>query len=1342
MASEGWRALSLSLVALCAAALWSAAGAAHLAKRENGIDTSRYYHYEEMTKLLKDLAQAYGAHARLFSIGQSIENRSLWVMEISTTPGVEVPGKPKFKYVGNMHGDETVSRQVLLYLIQYLLQSYGHDERVDRLVNTTDIYILPSLNPDGFERSVEGSCDGNVLGRRNTMNKDLNRCFLDQFSRVEVNKAGVPEVVAMEKWIKENKFVLSGNLHGGSVVASYPYDDSINHISSGYYSKSPDDEVFKYLAKTYASRHPVMKTGRPHCSKDSPSSPEEIFPDGITNGALWYDVEGGMQDYNYLYGECFEITLELSCCKYPVASALKEEWNNNRDSLLSLMEQVHIGIAGIVTDAVFGSGISDAVIVVAGIDHNITTGKFGDFHRLLVPGFYNITVVARGYIPVTVFDVEVLEGPATQLNFTLQSLATAANHTIEAVTPTVASSTEFKTQNISEMENEQQSNTIEPENFRHHNYIDMEILLRKYATEYPTITRLYTIGKSVKQRNLYVMEISDNAGVHEMGEPEFKYIGNMHGNEVVGRELLLNLIEYLCNNYGLDPEVTDLVNKTRIHIMPSMNPDGYEASVEGDASGVVGRNNSNNFDLNRNFPDQFFQITDPQQPETLAVMDWLSRIPFVLSANLHGGSLVVNYPYDDDPDGKERYSQSPDDAVFRQLALSFAKENDAMYEGHPCASTFPDEYFAGGITNGANWYNVPGGMQDWNYLHTNCFEVTIELGCFKFPFAKDLPKYWKQNKRSLLQFIKQVHRGVKGFVIDATNGKGIFNATIIVAEVNHPVRSAKDGDYWRLLVPGRYKITVSARGYVPMTKNVTVVGEAVEVNFTLSRVADGHDSSLDKVLIKSSANPGQEFEKLIKSLSSENGLHDLILSASVDLNLYRYHDYKDLSEALCGLHSNYPAITKLTSLGQSVEVRHIWALEISDKPGIKEHAEPKIKFIAGVHGNAPVGTELLLAFAEFLCILFGKNQAVTQLIKETKIVIVPSVNPDGREIAQEGQCTSRVGQTNVHGKDLDSDFTGNSSEQLAKMQPETRDIIKNLILNQGFTLSVVLDGGSLLATYPYDKPVQTVENEETLKYLANVYSNNHPKMHLGHPGCPNNTDENIPGGVIRGAQWHGHMHSMKDFSVTYGHCPEITVYTGCCKFPPAKELAAIWHDNKKSLLGMLVEVHKGLRGRVTDRDGNPIPNTDIILNEGVKVPTSEAGYFHILLAPGSHDIDALADGYQHQRKQVFVSSYEAATNLVIAVELDNKLFGLPRELVVTTAGAALSAIIVTACIVWCVCAFKSNHQKDGFHRLRQHRDEYEDEIRMMSMGSKKSLLSNEFQDETDSDEDTLYVNKH
>ncbi|KAK3560968.1 hypothetical protein QTP86_023158 [Hemibagrus guttatus] len=1309
-----------------------------------------YYNYVELTRRLKALALRYPHIANLSSIGRSVEGRELWVMRITKEPLTYVPGKPKFKYVGNMHGDETISRQVLVYLIEYLLGRYGEDHRLTELVNNTDIYIMPSMNPDGFEKAVEGDCVGQAGGRNNAKNIDLNRKFPDQFTQINVNEADIPENTAMMKWILDNKFVLSGNLHGGTVVASYPFDDSAWHTVTGVYSSSPDDALFRYLAQVYAKNHPIMKTGEPKCDGE----PDETFKDGITNGAHWYDVPGGMQDYNYLKGNCLEITMELSCCKYPLTSELAKEWENNRESLLAYMEQVHIGVRGFVREARTGAPLSDAVISVAGIKHNISTGHFGDYFRLLLSGTYNITALSSGCVPMTVPGVQVTADKATELNFTLALLSneSVTDTTITTTTPSTIPVTNSSNSHVgSSTPSDSTGTTIvplstsapapqpqQPQEFRHHHNSDMELFLQRFSTKYPSITRLYSIGKSAQGRLLWVMEISDNPGEHEEGEPEFKYIANMHGNEVVGRELLLNLIEYLCRNYGSDPEVTRLVNNTRIHIMPSMNPDGYEIAQEGDVSGYHGRNNSNNYDLNRNFPDQFQTITEPRQPETIAVMNWAKSYPFVLSANLHGGSLVVNYPYDDDLEGVSRYSRSPDDAVFKMVALAYSRENPLMFKGHPCKDVkeYPDEYFKDGITNGASWYNVPGGMQDWNYLNTNCFEVTIELGCVKYPPAQELPQYWEHNRRSLLQFIHQVHKGVKGMVTDSKDGTGIPNATITVEGIEHSITTNRAGDYWRLLIPGTYHLTASAQGYKSVVTYATVPdGDAEVVDFKLTRIR--RDTSSPAAQPDSSE---EEFQSFIKQLSVGPGLDQLIQNTATTSS-FRYRGYEEMSEFLRSLNLNFPKITSLRSLGQSVEFRTIWALEISNNPEVPEPSEPKIRFVAGIHGNAPVGTELLLEFAAYLCINYGKNAAITRLINETRIVILPSINPDGRELAKERECSSSVGMANAYGKDLDTDFFGNASQRSTEAQPETRAVM-DLIQEKGFTLSVALDGGSVLVTYPYDKPVQPVENESTLRYLATVYANNHPTMHLGDTGCPNNGQMgNIPDGVLRAAEKHSHMGSMKDFTVDFGHCPEITVYTSCCLFPPADQLPTLWTENRKSLLSMLVEVHKGVRGIVKDKSGKTIAGAMIVLNGGVRMFTSEGGYFHALLAPGSHSIEAIAEGYQQQQQKVIVSSYEAAISIIIEFDMDNRIFGLPRELVVASAAAAMTALAITACIIWCVCSVKSNRQKDGFHRLRQHRDDYEDEIRLTSMGSKKSLLSHEFQDESESDEDTLYANK-
>merc|ERR1712018_223289 len=426
--------------------------------------------------------------------------------------------------------------------------------------------------------------------------------------------------------------------------------------------------------------------------------------------------------------------------------------------------------------------------------------------------------------------------------------------------------------------------------FKHHNNTEMAAVLQQVHNSCPDITRLYTLSEpSVNGIPLYVLEITDHPGKHELMEPEMKYIANMHGNEVLGRELLLHLDDYLCGEYlSGNEEIKKMVDNTRIHLMPSMNPDGWRTSTDdGGKDFLIGRTNANNMDLNRDFPDldriaysneeehqeynnhlmDFVKHLDHKiQPETESVMKMIMENPFVISANMHGGDLVANYPYDEARGlNPTEYSASPDDETFKHIALTYSKNHPRM--GDPstpgCDKQFNPFAKQGGITNGAAWYTVEGGMQDFNYLSSNDFEITLELGCDKYPAASVLQKEWEENKQSLLEFIWQAHLGFKGLVKDADTLQGIANALIHVRnitriarsyrrsdDINHDIRSVHDGDYWRLLTPGEYEVIAMADGYEPLAKLIEVSehGHTVAplLDFELKRVSDHEENKIEQ----------------------------------------------------------------------------------------------------------------------------------------------------------------------------------------------------------------------------------------------------------------------------------------------------------------------------------------------------------------------------------------------------------------------------------------------------------------------------------------------------------------
>ncbi|KAJ8985210.1 hypothetical protein NQ317_018239 [Molorchus minor] len=1150
---------------------------------EKFLEDPTYLNYDELTNLLKKLETEHPDLVRLHSVGKTVRNRDLWALEINSNVRNRTVLTPMFKYVANMHGDESVGRQLTIYLALYLIHNYGKVERVTRLVNTTDIFLMPSMNPDGYENSQEGLCDSkpHYVGRENENGVDLNRDFPDQF---QATRAGTilsgrqPETVAVMTWIISRPFVLSGNLHGGSVVASYPFDDSesSNNRHCCKESKSPDNSLFKALSLTYAQSNPIMKTGKA-CKDDN-------FDQGITNGAFWYEVSGGMQDFNYIHSNCFEITFELSCCKFPNASTLPQEWRNNKESLLRFMEATHWGVKGLVTNE-RNEAVLDADVVVVGVDHNVTTSNRGEYWRLLLPGTYEMYATAYGYLPSERATVVVEENKTAIQNFTLRLSPPQKGPylTVQTTNGTLYDKYGFV---ISD-------GTI----FKHHHYKDLVDFMMYYHKMYPNITHLHSIGKSVQGRDLYVMVISSTPREHVPGKPEFKYIANMHGNEIVGRELLLYLIKYLCERYGGDDTVTKLLNTTRIHLLPSMNPDGYEMSQEGDSSSVVGRNNANGFDLNRNFPDQYVvnEYNKVIQPETQAVMDWTLSEPFVLSSNLHNGALVANYPYDDTPNGTIYENSSPDDKVFKHLAMTYSNAHRTMHEGKSCPM-FPNEKFIGGITNGAKWYPVTGGMQDWNYLVAGCMEITLEIGCYKYPDSKFLPQYWLDNKDALIAYIQQVHTGVSGYVT-STIGSAIRHAEVMVEGVKHPVKTAEHGDYWRILLPGEYNLTFSARGYESYTAAI-VVPESGHVQYNVALMKD---------------------DKLHWASAYDFGLGENQFNV-------KYHRNDEIYALLADLENRHPQAAAFEG-GDDYVSMEIHSLKITNQINSGDETKFHLAVIGNLFATQPIGREMSMYLARHLLAGHGiGDYQIMKLLNNCVIHIIPIIDRAFDQIRGEydKEVRNNAKPDYYACNNISADFK-QVGEQILSLKGRIsnhQDIksitnaFKHMLLDEKFDLVLNIEGGTSGVLYP-----STGDQTELYKNIADKYNSN-----LKTP-------------LTCSPQIRGTDYLLTDYLYHEYNTPMLTAKVSCCEYPDAGNLPYIWRDILGPTMTVLQTTLTGVEGYVKDTKLAPMSNATVKVSgmaQSYEV-TKNLAHFKIMLMPGKYDLEVTCPGFESKLLHVQVT---------------------------------------------------------------------------------------------------------
>lgn len=277
----------------------------------------------------------------------------------------------------------------------------------------------------------------------------------------------------------------------------------------------------------------------------------------------------------------------------------------------------------------------------------------------------------------------------------------------------------------------------------YHTFAEIVTVLDSIHTDHPAITTAkFSIGQSLQGREIWVMKISDNPGVDE-DEPEVFYNSLIHAREPAAMEAVLYFMHYLTDNYGIDPEVTELVNNREMYFLPCANPDGYEynRTTNPNGGGMWRKNRRNNgdgsygVDLNRNWDaawgidnvgssptpsSETYRGTAPfSEPETQRLRDFINTRQFATQIDYHTYSNLVLIPW-----GTSYYEGSgvtEDDDIFRMIADSMVHlihgVNGAWY-----APGTPWELL----------YNTNGGSFDWEYeertTKPKIFAVTPEVG--------------------------------------------------------------------------------------------------------------------------------------------------------------------------------------------------------------------------------------------------------------------------------------------------------------------------------------------------------------------------------------------------------------------------------------------------------------------------------------------------------------------------------------------------------------------------------------------------------------------------------------
>ena len=357
----------------------------------------------EIEILLTGYVQEYPNLCRTQVLGTSVNGNTIWAIKVASNPDTPAD-KPVVKFIATIHGDEPIGTELCLNFAEELLAGYGVDSYITDFLDRTVVWLVPMMNPDGFL----------LNSRRNAHSVDLNRAFPvygTDYTSTWFDGAPLgddvrePEVASIMRWSADVHCALSMHFHSGALVVNYPYDNEPG-IPSRTEAPTPDDEMFQYISLEYAVQNTPMYTGG-------------NFPEGIVNGSFWYSITGGMMDWNYRFIGCPEVLVELSYTKKPDSALLPQLWLDNRNSMYAYAETAHIGIRGLVLDKNTDAPVWTKVLLEGNAQPVFSNPDYGNYHKLVLSGAYNVSYQAEDYITYYVDNVVVEEGPATRVDIAM-----------------------------------------------------------------------------------------------------------------------------------------------------------------------------------------------------------------------------------------------------------------------------------------------------------------------------------------------------------------------------------------------------------------------------------------------------------------------------------------------------------------------------------------------------------------------------------------------------------------------------------------------------------------------------------------------------------------------------------------------------------------------------------------------------------------------------------------------------------------------------------------------------------------------------------------------------------